>query len=155
MANLIKNTADGTSVTGTAQTISVSELIKGGSIASGDIIEMVSFVKKAVATATMQMRVYVNTSNSLVGATQIGVYGGVAGTTFVYIMGRNWVVKSHTSTIGYTAANSTLTADNVLSIAYGDFNIDWSVDQYFMVVLSHSSGVANNSFSTGLLVLKR
>lgn len=155
MANLIKNTSNGTSVTGTAQTITVSELITANSVAVGDILEMVAFVKKVVTTATLTVRFYVNTANNLTGATQIGAYTGVAGTSFIYTMGRNYIVKSSTSTIGYTAANSSITPDTVLSAAYGDYNIDWSVDQYFMVVLNHSSGTGNDSYSTGLLVLKR
>ena len=155
MANLIKNTSNGTSVTGTAQTITVSELITANSVAVGDILEMVAFVKKVVTTATLTVRFYVNTANNLTGATQIGVYGGAAGTAFIYTIGKNWIVKSSTSTIGYTAVNSSITPDISSPSAYGNFNIDWSVDQYFMVVLNHSSGASSNSYSTGLLVLKR
>jgi hypothetical protein len=155
MGNLIKNTADGTSVTGTAQTISVSELISGGSVLPGDILEVISFAKKVITTATLSIRFYVNTSNNLTGATQIGIYTGVAGTAYGYIFGRNYVVKSSTSTIGYASATSTVTPDAALSIAFGDFNIDWTVDQYFIVALNHSSGTGNDSYSTGLLVLKR
>lgn len=155
MANLIKNTTDGTSVTGTIQTISVSELITANSVAVGDILEMVAFVKKVVTTSILNIRFYVNTSASLVGATQIGIYGGLAGTSFIYVMGRNYIVKSSTSTIGHSSTNNSITPDSPLASAYGNFNIDWSVDQYFMVVLNHSSGASNNSYSTGLLVLKR
>lgn len=155
MANLIKNTSDGTSVTGTTQTITVSELIAANSVAVGDILEVVTFVKKTVTTSTLSVRLYVNTTNNLTGATQIGVYTGVSGTAFIYTIGRNYIIKSSTSTIGYTATNGSITPDTVLSVAYGDFNIDWSVNQYFMVVLNHSSGTGNSSFSTGLLVLKR
>lgn len=155
MANLIKNTSDGTSVTGTTQTITVSELITAGSLTTGDIFEVVTFVKKNVTTSALNIRFYVNTANNLTGATQIGIYAGVAGTAYGYTMGRNYIIKSSTSTIGYVSGTASITPDVALSVAYGDYNIDWSVNQYFIVALNHSSGAANNSYSTGLLILKR
>jgi hypothetical protein len=156
MANLIKNTTDGTSVLATAQTITVSELISGGSVLPGDILEVISFVKKNVTTATLSIRFYVNTANNLTGATQLGIYTGVGGTVFGYTMGRNFVVKSATSTITFpVATGGSIAPDALTTSAYGDVNIDWSINQYFIVALSHSSGLANDSYSTGLLVLKR
>jgi hypothetical protein len=155
MANLIKNTTDGTSVLATAQTITVSELISGGSVLPGDILEVISFVKKNVTTSTLSIRFYVNTANNLTGATQLGIYTGVTSTVFGYIMGRNFVVKSATSTIAFPVASGNITPDISSTTVYGDVNIDWSINQYFIVALSHSSGAANDSYSTGLLVLKR
>ena len=155
MANLIKNTTDGTSVLATAQTITVSELISGGSVLPGDILEVISFVEKNVTTSTLSIRFYVNSANNLTGATQLGIYTGVAGTAFGYTMGRNFVVKSATSTITFPVASGSITPDVPTTSAYGDVNIDWSINQYFIVALSHSSGAANDSYSTGLLVLKR
>jgi hypothetical protein len=155
MANLVKITTDGTSVTGTPQTITTSGLISANSVLVGDILELMTSIKKVVTTATLTIRIYINTANNLTGATQLGAYGGVAGTSFVYIMGRNYVVKSATSTIGYNAATSLITPDSVLSSAYGDYNIDWTVDQYIIIALNHSSGASNDSYSTSLLVLKR
>lgn len=155
MANLIKNTSDGTSVTSTTQVITVSELITAGSLTTGDIFEVITFVKKNVTTSTLSIRLYVNTANNLTGATQIGIYTGVAGVAYGYTMGRNYIIKSSISTIGYVSGTSSITPDVPLTSAYGDYNIDWSVNQYFIIALSHSSGAANNSYSTGLLVLKR
>jgi hypothetical protein len=155
MANLVKITADGTSVTGTAQTITTSSLIAANSVLVGDILELMTSVKKVVTAATLSIRIYINTANNLTGATQLGIYTGVAGTSFVYIMGRNYVVKSVTSTIGYTLTTGSITPDAASSSAYGDYNIDWTVDQYIIIALNHSSGASNNSYSTSLLVLKR
>lgn len=155
MANLIKNTTDGTSVTGTTQTISVSELIPANSLAAGDIIEVINFVKKNVTTSGLNIRFYINTANNLTGATQLAIQSTVTGTALGVITGRNYIIKSSTSTICYITTTSTNTPDIPLSVAYSNLNIDWTVDQYFMVVLNHSSGASSNSYSTGLLVLKR
>lgn len=155
MANLVKITSDGTSVTGTAQVITTSSLIAANSLAPGDIIELITFVKKNVTTATLSIRIYVNTSDDLTGATQIGIYTGVAGTAYGYTMGRNYVIKSSTSTISYNATTASITPDVALTSAYGDYNIDWTVDQYIIIALNHSSGSSSDSYSTALLVLKR
>jgi len=155
MANLIKITTDGTPLAATTLTITTSGLIPANSLAPGDIFELVTTVKKTVATSILNTYIYVNTSNSLIGATQIGVYGGIAGTPYGYIIGRNYVIKSPTSTIGFTSGNLTVIPDTVLAAAYGNFNINWAVDQYIIIAISHSSGASNNSYSTSLLVLKR
>ena len=155
MANLVKITTDGTSVTGTAQTITTSSLIAANSVLVGDILELITTVKKNITTATLSIRIYINTTNNLTGATQLGIYTGVAGTIYGYTMGRNYVIKSATSTIGYSAANNSVTPDVPLVVSFGNYNIDWTTNQYIIIALSHSSGVSNNSFSTSLLVLKR
>lgn len=155
MANLVKITTDGTALTGTTLTITTSSLIPANSLAVGDIFELMTSIKKVVSTAILNTYIYINTSNSLIGATQIGVYGGIAGTPHGYMIGRNFVIKSSTSTIGFTAANPTVSPDTVLAAAYGSFNIDWTIDQYIIIAINHSSGASNNSYSTSLLILKR
>lgn len=155
MGNLIKITTDGVSVSGTAQTITESALVSGGNITVGNILEVILSVKKVVTTSVLTIRLFINTSNSLTGATQISIYQGVAGSQYGYIFGRNFIVKNSSSTIGFSSTTGSVTPDVPLTSAYGDFNIDWSIDQYFIIALNHSSGTGSNSYSTSLLVLKR
>lgn len=156
MANLIKITTDGTSVTGTAQTITTSSIIRANSLSPGNIIEVITSIKKLVGTTTtVSIRLYLNTANNLTGATQIGLATPGAGAPIGFFFGRNYIIKSTTSTIGYTSTTSQIPVDAPLSVAYSDFNIDWTVDQYLIVALSNSAGTTNDSYSTSLLVLKR
>tara|TARA_R110000868_G_scaffold393940_1_gene665110 strand:+ start:1025 stop:1489 length:465 start_codon:yes stop_codon:yes gene_type:complete len=154
MGYLIKSTIDGTSVTGTANTITSSVLIVANGLTVGDIFEVNFGFSKLVATATLSVRLYINTSNSLTGATQLTLYGTTAA-LFAGCLGRILYIKNATDTQLYTTTASTATNPDTLALANTSLNIDWTVSQYLIVALNHSSGTSNNSFSTFLLGLKR
>ena len=153
MGYLVKSTIDGTVVTGTAITISDSKLIVANSLTVGDILEINWGFSKLVATATLATRLYINTSNSLTGATQLALYGTTAA-LFAGCLGRILYIKSTTDTQLYPTTAAAINADTV-SLTPTSVNIDWTVSQYLIIAINHSSGIANNSFSTFLLGLKR
>ena len=154
MGYLIKSTIDGTVVTGTAITISDSKLIVANSLTVGDILEVNYGFSKLVATAVLSIRLYINTSNSLTGATQLTAYA-TSGVLTAGCIGRVIYIKSTTDTQLYATTVSTQVNPDTLALANTSLNIDWTVSQYLIVALNHSSGTSNNSFSTFLLGLKR
>ena len=154
MGYLVKSTIDGTSVTGTAITISDSKLIVANSLTVGDILEVNWGFSKLVVTATLTIRLYINTSNSLTGATQLALYGTTAA-LFAGSLGRILYIKSATDTNSFSTTTAVFNPDSAGSSVTTSVNIDWTVSQYLIVAINHSSGVANNSFSTFLLGLKR
>ena len=119
----------------------------------GDILEINWGFSKLVATATLATRLYINTSNSLTGATQLALYGTTAN-LFAGCLGRILYIKSPTDTNLYSVSGQ-ITNPDAAALANTSVNIDWTVSQYLIVAINHSSGIASNSFSTFLLGLKR
>lgn len=154
MGYLVKSTIDGTSVTGTAITISDSKLIVANSLTAGDILEVNCGFSKLVVTANLSIRLYINTSNSLTGATQLGIYTTTA-TLFAGCLGRIFYIKSATNTDSFSTTTAAFNPDSANSSVTTSLNIDWTVSQYLIIAISHSAGTSNNSFSTFLLGLKR
>tara|TARA_R110000868_G_scaffold385119_1_gene652865 strand:+ start:1028 stop:1486 length:459 start_codon:yes stop_codon:yes gene_type:complete len=152
MGYLVKSTIDGTSVTGTTITISDSKLIVANSLTVGDILEVNYGWSKLVAPFNLFVRIYINTSNSLTGATQLALYNTAVGIT-PGIGGRIFYIKSATNTDSSIVTSSQINPDAVVT-ANSSLNIDWTVSQYLIIALSNS-GPGCNSFSTFLLGLKR
>lgn len=152
MGYLIKDTSDGASVTGTANVITISKLIPANSLTVGDVFEYDVLINKAVASNNIVTRVYVNTANNLTGATQIGQSTTSSGST---VMGRILYIKSATDTSLYQGTTNTFNPDTSHTLSINSANIDWTQSQYFIVALSHNAGTTNNSYSIGVLGLKR
>lgn len=153
MGYLVKSTIDGTVVTGIANTITDSKLIVANSLTVGDILEVNFGFSKLVAIGTLNIRLYINTSNSLTGATLLSL-SGTAAALFAGCLGRILYIKSSTNTQVYYVTGTVVNPDTV-SLVNTSLNIDWTVSQYLIIGIAHSSGTANNSFSTFLLGLKR
>jgi len=63
----------GVAVVGTtSNTISASQLIPGGTLTTGNVLQIRSKIYKISGSASTSIRMYINTSNSLTGATLIG-----------------------------------------------------------------------------------
>ena len=77
---VVKDTAVSSTVTGTTtETILKSYTIAGGTFATNDVINLVSarFTKSGTAANVSTFKMYINTTNSLSGATQIGQLSGL------------------------------------------------------------------------------
>lgn len=69
--------------TGTlAETILATALISGGTFNSSDVMKVLAKFTKATANTTMTLRMRINTTNTLVGATQVATYTFAAANTF-------------------------------------------------------------------------
>ena len=155
MGNLIKDITDGTSITASAEGITISALIKANTVAVGDILEIDWGYKKTVATANLTARLRINTSASLSGATALATRTTTA-SIFHGFSGRILHVKASNDTRVVAAPTNNGTLPDLASAnAETSVNIDWTVDQYLIVSMAHSSGSANASYSTMLLVRKR
>jgi hypothetical protein len=89
---------DGTAVTGTiADTISRSLLIPANTFTSSGMLEVVARVLKTGTNGAQTFRIYKNTTNSLTGATLIGLV--LSGSTQIYAQGiRTFRINSNTIT---------------------------------------------------------
>lgn len=145
----IKITSDGTNVTGTtADTLTTSLLIPANTFTTGDILRINNFNEFTGTAGTKTIRIYINTSASLSGATILGT-SVVAGTTTRSIgMDRNLVIKSATSTKTHFATVASYTNSTGTTGATSNINIDWTTDKYIIISiqLGNSADSGFNSF---------
>ena len=133
--------ANGSALTGTtANSIppSQSNLIPANTIAVGDILRFITQLTKTGTAGIYTVRIYVNTSNSLSGATLMATRANGAGTDLCTIMGRAFSVQSSTVTSTGSTTISSAASENVYTGA-ASLNINWAVDQYFIVAVQNAS----------------
>lgn len=143
-ATIYKSTTDSTAVSGTtANTLATSQLITGGTFASGNQLLVTCRGVKTGTVGTCTMRIYVNTTSSLTGATLLGTVGPTTASNLFFQIERNMFIKSATNTqVANTTANGAFDLTQFTSASA--VNIDWSTDKYIIFALQNS----NNSDST-------
>lgn len=151
--NIIKSTSDGTSVISTVETISGSYLIPANTVKVGDILTLYSRIKRTVTTVTTwSAKIYLNTSSTLVGATQVGVISS-ASSVNANDFGRILIVKSATQTeiIDVSAYTAVVRYNNAL--VNTNLNIDWTVDQYLLISILLTA-TPETALVSGTLLIK-
>ena len=136
--NLIaQSTTDGTLVSLTAvNTLSQSVLIPANTFTVGSIFQLFAVYRFTGTTALKVVRLYVNTTSTLTGATLVGTNSATIIASSLYaIWGKIFVVKSAVNTeVGGTAGNTGLTIEG-LATAVSNVNIDWTVNQYLIMAI--------------------
>ena len=128
-----------TAITGsTANTLVYSRLITGGTFAVGDIVSIIYRARKVGVAGITTLRIYVNTSAAIAGATLIATNSTAAG-TLVAQMTREIIIKTATNTEMYPAATSA--ASDMLNgvVAASALNIDWTTDKYFVFAIQNAN----------------
>ena len=150
---IFKSTTDGTGITGVAsEQISSSQLITGGTFAAGDIIRINWRVTKTGTLSAITVKLYVNTTNSLVGAIQVAQ--NLPGFTNSNSNGyeRHLIIKSATNT--QTISSASAFTDYFTSTAFVTSNIDWSVNQYIIFMCQLNSASADTVRTSFYLIEK-
>ena len=132
-------TTDATPITAnTANTLVYSRLITGGTFAVGDIVSIIYRARKVGVAGITSLRIYVNTSAAIAGATLIATNSTAAG-TLVAQMTREINIKTATNTEMYPAATSA--ASDMLNgvVAVSALNIDWTTDKYFVFAIQNAN----------------
>ena len=80
----------------TANTISASILIPGNTLVATQVLQLRAQVRKIGGTGTVNVRFYINTTNSLVGATQIAQGANMTGSGQMQRVGRDFYVTIST-----------------------------------------------------------
>jgi hypothetical protein len=134
---------DGTAVTASGtNTISKSVLVAANKIAVGDICTMWAWFEKNGVSAAND-RIYVNTSNSLTGATLIATLNPGASDKYDTIQ-RRFVVKSSTSTKFFAVGSSSASDITTSTQATASVNIDWTQNQYIIFACQNNVGGDSN-----------
>ena len=151
---IVKETTDGTTVNTLVETITSSNLISANTVVVGDILTLFARIKRTTTTVTLfTTKVYLNTSSSLIGATQISTNTVTATSVNTLDFGRIFVVKSATNTQGFNASTYTNFARYQTPTSLTNSNIDWTVDQYLIISITLSSAL-EVAKSSGCLLLK-
>jgi len=146
-----KDITDSAALTGTtAITLMKSILIPANTYTTGDIVKLLSRAIRNTTTGTSSNLFYVNTTNSLTGATLVGTQTSASR---FFGMERNLHIKS--TTISETLNVST-TASNDLGLQTSDranLNIDWGVNQYIISAFQNAA-VGDSTVMSSLIIQK-
>lgn len=147
--------ADGTAITANGvEGKSASYLIQANTIVVGDILELFARVERSVSGAvTFVVNIYVNTSDSLIGANLLATYTTISNSISLVDLGRIFIVKSTTNTQGLSNTQSTQLRYVIPTGAFTETNIDWTQNQYIIVALTNN-GAGQTVLAKGMLILK-
>jgi len=138
---------NGTTVTGTLlETSSVSLLVPANTFTNG-MLEVICRITKTGTSGTSGIRIYKNTSNTLVGATLIAGSTGYSATTIFSQVIRTFRINTNVLT-GYGATSPTTSDYNTVGTAIST-TFTTSVDNYiiFAITLSSLTDSANISMA--------
>lgn len=147
-----KDITDSAALTGTtAITLMKSILIPANTYATGDVSLIQTRAIRNTATGAGTIYLYVNTSNTLTGATLIGLIGSAVR---FYGMERNLYIKSSTVSETYTASGS-LNSDSAANaaLAESNLNIDWTINQYIIAAFKNAA-VGDSTVMSSLIIQK-
>jgi hypothetical protein len=148
---IVKEVVDGTTVNTAVETITSSNLISANTVAVGNILTLFAKVKRtSFLTSSWTIKVYFNTSSSLIGATLVATTTNTSAQLIEF--GRIFVVKSATNTQGFNASTYTNFARYNVSTNLTNSIIDWTVNQY--LIISITMAASQVAFSSGCLLLK-
>jgi hypothetical protein len=128
--NVFKSTTDGATSSTNVNTLSSSQLITGGTFKVGDVLVVSTRARKVGATGNITIRMYVNTTSSLSGATLVGTF---TATALAIPMQRILAIKTTTNTEVMPSATSLISDFATPStVALSSLNIDWTTDKYII-----------------------
>ena len=152
LQNVTKDITDSAALTGTvAITLMESILIPANTFTTGDVVKILNRAIRSTATGAAVNYFYINTTNSLTGATLVGTQSGAVR---FYAMERNLYIKSATisETIDVTTS---ISSDNqaVSTAANSNININWGVNQYVIAAFQNAA-VGNSTVMSSLILQK-
>lgn len=146
-----KDITDSTALTGTtAITLMKSVLIPANTYATGDIVKVLSRAIRSTATGTANNYFYINTTNSLTGATLVGIQSSASN---FYGMERSIYIKSNTISETINTVTSSGSEIGVGANGISNLNIDWTVNQYIIAAFQNAA-VGNSTVMSSLIIQK-
>lgn len=152
LPTLSKDITDSATLTGTtAITLMKSVLIPANTFTTNDIVKILNRAIRSTATGAATDYLYINATNSLTGATLIGI---AQGTFSFFGMERSLYIKSSTNseTINSSggAAGSEVAAGTNGS---SSLNINWTTNQYIIAAFQNAA-VGNSTVMSSLIIQK-
>ena len=147
-----KDITDSTALTGTtAITLMKSILIPANTYTTGGVVKILNRAVRNTATGSASNYFYINTTNSLTGATLIGLQSATA---WVLGMERTLYIKSATNSETFISSVSGSGSEVGVSLsAPSNLNIDWTVNQYIIAAFQNAA-VGNSTVMSSLIIQK-
>ena len=131
----------GSNLIGTANQISASVFIPAGTIATNNSIYIRNVLTKTAGSTTSTARIYINTSNSLTGATLLGTAGAMNSTTYIQRFERNYFFDGTNLNV-YNPSNGISTDLTSGTNTLVSFNP--SIDYYLIFAVQNSTTTPDN-----------
>jgi len=132
---------NGLNLTGTTNQISASVLIPAGAISTNNTIYIKGFLNKTAGTTNSTPRFYINTTNSLTGATLLGAGAGMATSVYFQRFERN-IFFDGTNLNGFLAGTSAANDYTSSGITLTSFNP--AVNHYLIFAVQNTTTTPDN-----------
>jgi hypothetical protein len=133
--------ANGLNLTGTANQISASVLIPSGTLVANNTIHIRSMVTKTAGITVGQVRLYINTTNSLTGATVIATGSGMAGNNYIQQFWRSFFFDG-TNLFCYSPGNPLTTDLTQGPLTY--YTLNPANDYYLLFTIQNGTTTPDN-----------
>jgi len=142
----IVNTADSSTITGTtALTLIYSQLIPANTFILNDIVRISYRGLKTGTAGTNSATFYVNTTNTVSGASLLGTFATTALVRMMQIDRKLYIKNVTSNTETYiNNVNSPYEYTNVPTSVFSNIAINWTVDQY--LICANTLGNSGDSF---------
>ena len=153
-----KDMAGASAVNTTTNTILFSVAIPANTLQANDFIELFTQISTTVTnTNTLNVRVYLNTSNSVTGATQLAIFTNTVGTGNPGFM-RNFFVTSVGASGNIRGISSSLNQTNQYALTnspLANTAINTTVTQYILIAVQMSGATFTTSLQGSIIKLTR
>jgi hypothetical protein len=147
-----KDITDSAALTGTtAITLMKSILIPANTYATGDVVKILNRAIRNTSTGVGANLLYINTTNSLTGATLVGTQ---TASVIFYATERTLYIKSSTNSETINSSASISGSEvAVLASVSSNLNINWGVNQYIIAAFQNAA-VGNSTVMSSLIIQK-
>jgi hypothetical protein len=135
------STKVGSNLIGTTNQISAFVLIPAGTINTNNSIYIRNLLTKTAGSTTSTARIYINTSNSLTGATLLGTAGAMNSSVYIQRFERNFFFDG-TNLYVYNPTNGISTDLTSGTITLVPFNT--AIDNYLLFAVQNSTTTPDN-----------
>ena len=151
---LVGKTTTGTTVSGTAaETITMSYLVAANTFQSGDNLEILFSGRKSGANNTGTLKMYINTSNSLSGATQIALSGALASAARTTNFERRFCSFTSSTNLNLISATSGNNSD-AINVSANESDITYDVTQAYYIIISIQLTSSSDSYIPKMLIIR-
>jgi hypothetical protein len=132
---------NGSNLTGTTNQISASVLIPAGDISTNNTIYIKGFLNKTAGSTNSTPRLYINTTNSLTGATLLGAGQGMGTSVYFQRFERN-IFFDGTNLNGFISGTSAANDYTSSGITLTSFNP--AINHYLIFAVQNSTTTPDN-----------
>jgi hypothetical protein len=128
-----------------------SVLIPANTYTTGDVVKILNRAVRNTATGGAIDYLYINTTNTLTGATLVGT---MSGSLSFYGMERSLYIKSATNSETFNTTASSAGSEVVTGVnGASSLNINWAVNQYVIAAFQNAA-VGNSTVMSSLIIQK-